>query len=196
MARRPVDAAAERKRLLDAIEALILKHGSAKASVSDAAAMCGMSQSNAYRFFPSKAALMAAVADRWFEKVETAVGVVADGPGPGIVKLRAMIVAQYAIKRAQLDADEALFAAYLNLAAANPEAPRGHVTRLRAAMLNLVKAAFTEGHFTARPPGRTAALIEAATVAVRDPWQIRDRRRDWTLKDTQALVDAVLSGLD
>ena len=59
-----------RKKLLEAAERHIKAHGPKKLTVSDIAAECGMSQSNAYRFFHSKGDLLEAVGERWFAEIE------------------------------------------------------------------------------------------------------------------------------
>lgn len=196
MPRPAVDAAVERRRILEAVETKLKRYGAARITVTEAAAACGMSQSNAYRFFPSKQALMAAVADRWFAEVEAACTAIAGEPGPAIDRLARFLLAQYRLKRARLDADPRLFAAYLDLAAANPAAVTGHVARLSELLRRLVAQAVREGHFEHHAPRKTADLIKAATISVCDPWQILQRRQNWTDADTTALIAATLGGLD
>ncbi|MEE2864381.1 MAG: TetR/AcrR family transcriptional regulator, partial [Pseudomonadota bacterium] len=66
MARPKVENAEIRESLLQAAEHRLRRQGSPRFSVTDLAADCRMSQSNVYRFFPNKAALMAGLAERWF----------------------------------------------------------------------------------------------------------------------------------
>ena len=66
MARPQTDIEAGRERLLDQVEDLVRKRGSADIAMNELASAAGMSPSNLYRFFESKEALLEAVAERWF----------------------------------------------------------------------------------------------------------------------------------
>jgi len=71
MARPQTDIDAGREQLLEVVDDLVRKRGSADISMTDLAAAAGMSPSNLYRFFANREALLEAVAERFFaEKVK------------------------------------------------------------------------------------------------------------------------------
>ncbi|KTS39151.1 TetR family transcriptional regulator [Methylobacterium indicum] len=60
-----LDSAEERRtRILDAAEACFVRHGFHRATMHDVAAEAGMSPGNLYRYFPSKDAIVAGLAER------------------------------------------------------------------------------------------------------------------------------------
>ncbi len=61
----PLPPAADRKsRILDAAERCFVRNGFHKSTMQDVAAECGMSPGNLYRYFPSKDAIVAGLAER------------------------------------------------------------------------------------------------------------------------------------
>ena len=81
MPRPPTDKDQVREQMLQATEELLKKYGPSRITVSDVAAACGMSQSNAYRFFPSKKALIEAGAMRWFRDIDAELHDIANSDG-------------------------------------------------------------------------------------------------------------------
>lgn len=60
-----LDSTEERRtRILDAAEACFVRHGFHRATMNDVAAEAGMSPGNLYRYFPSKDAIVAGLAER------------------------------------------------------------------------------------------------------------------------------------
>ncbi|TNC15214.1 TetR/AcrR family transcriptional regulator [Methylobacterium terricola] len=60
-----LDSTEERRtRILDAAEACFVRHGFHRATMSDVAVEAGMSPGNLYRYFPSKDAIVAGLAER------------------------------------------------------------------------------------------------------------------------------------
>jgi TetR/AcrR family transcriptional regulator, repressor for uid operon len=60
----PVSPPDRKNRILDAAERCFVRTGFHKATMQDVAADCGMSQGNLYRYFPSKDAIVAGLAER------------------------------------------------------------------------------------------------------------------------------------
>lgn len=67
------------ERILDTAEEVLRRFGPAKATVLDVARALGVSHGSVYRHFPSKAALRAAVAERWLARVSTPLVEIATG---------------------------------------------------------------------------------------------------------------------
>ena len=158
--------------MLEATERLIKAHGPRKLTVSDVAAACGMSQSNAYRFFPSKQALLEAVGERWFAAIEEELGGIAASDEPPAEQLVRFVVRQYELKRARFADDPALFRSYLELGLAHMGIVERHLNRLHAQLEAIMERCGRAGLLGGRDPGEAAELVEAMTVRFRDPGQI------------------------
>lgn len=189
------DVAAAREALLVAAEALLKRNGGRRLTVSEVAAECGMSQSNAYRFFPSKAALLQAVGERWFEGIETALAAVVAADSAPEAALRRFLLTHLELKRARFDADPALFRAYLALAEPNMAIVERHLVRLRRLLAVLVARLLGRDDPDDPAVARTVLLVEDLTVAFRDPRVIATRRAEFTDARAEAVVAAILAVL-
>lgn len=172
MPRPKTDIAAVRKKLLEAAERHIKAHGPKKLTVSDIAAECGMSQSNAYRFFHSKRELLEAVGERWFAEIERELADIAASRQPPAEQLVRFILRQYELKRARYADDPELFRAYLALGVANVSIVERHLNRMHAQLEAIMQRCGEDGLLGGREPGEAANLVEAMTARFRDPGQI------------------------
>ena len=66
MARPQTDLEAGREQLLDIATAMIEERGNAALTMTELAALAGMSPANLYRYFENKEAVIEAIAGRWF----------------------------------------------------------------------------------------------------------------------------------
>ncbi len=195
MARPRTDIAAGRETLLAACDALIKCNGGAKLTVSAVAAACGMSQSNAYRFFPSKAALLETVATRWFEDVEDALAGVAESRGEPERALRDFVLTLLRLKRDRFDADPALFNAYVELGMRNMHVVERHVRRMHDLFAGIVARYLAAHGLNHLDHAATTALLEDMTVLFRDPRLIASHRHLCTDARANAVLDAALKAL-
>jgi AcrR family transcriptional regulator len=145
-------------RLL-AIAAQQLKaHGAKAVTVVGVAELAGMTHANVYRYFPSKAALIDAIAARWLKNLEATIAEIADAPDPADDKLERLIQAQARAQRDLLANDRHLFDVYCSATENNRALVRKHRARLR----ELVERVLDEGMATAKfdPRDRDRALVE------------------------------------
>ena len=187
MPRPKIDIDAKRRELLDSAEQLIDRHGTSKVTMQDISAACGMSQSNIYRFFSNKEELLAGLADRWFEEVESELTAVMGTEGTAGEILERFIRTQFEMKRDRYDENPELFIKYLSLAMMNPESVERHVRKLRSWLQRLVKNCLVERKVSRRLVG----LIEDMTIKFRDPHLISAHRAECT----DARLDAVLQAV-
>jgi len=191
MARPKVEADEIREALLLAAEHRLRRLGSPRLSVTDLAADCRMSQSNVYRFFPNKTALMAALAERWFAEIEAAILEKIAAEQSWQSKLRAFVRIQLDLKSERHDEDPDLFRAYLTLARENPEPVTMHVARLQQVLDGILGTVFEE------PEKRRAReFVEDATQLFRDPFLIARLRPRCTAERADAVIEAVIAALE
>jgi TetR/AcrR family transcriptional regulator, repressor for uid operon len=79
----PIAPAIDRRvRILDAAERCFVRNGFHKSTMQDVAAECGMSPGNLYRYFPSKDAIVAGLAERDREQFNADFARLVDAPDP------------------------------------------------------------------------------------------------------------------
>ncbi len=184
-----------RKRLLAATEDLLRAHGSKRVTVSDVAAACGMSQSNAYRFFASKQALLEAVGERWFAAIEHELAEIAASNEPPAEQLVRFVVRQYELKRGRYAEDPDLFRSYLELGLANTGVVQRHLNRLHAQLEAIMQRCSEHNLIGGRDPGEAAALVEAMTVRFRDPGLIIQNYETDSARRAAEAAGLILAGL-
>lgn len=177
-------------RILDACEALIRRHGPAKATVVDVARALDMSHANVYRHFPSKAALREAVTERWLNRVSAPLAAVAAGEGPASARLAAWIRKLAAIKREKVLGDPELFAAYRTLAAEHTGVAERHVKGLVAQLAAIVADGMAAGEFVSGDAVATAVALLDASSAFHHPQRVGDTAGD---PDVDARLETVIA---
>lgn len=184
----PVDPAA--LRMLDAAEALIRRHGPAKATVVDVARALGMSHGNVYRHFPSKAALREAVVARWLHAILPPLEALVAGAAPAPARLADYVRTLAAVKRAKVIDDPELFAAYHALAEEHRAAVAAHVATLVAHLAAILAQGRAEGAWRVADPSATARAVLDATLRFHHPHHVPDTAAD---PGAPARLEAVLA---
>jgi TetR/AcrR family transcriptional regulator, repressor of the ameABC operon len=182
-------------RMLEATERLVRIHGHRKVTVSDVAAACGMSQSNAYRFFPSRQALLEAVGERWFAGIEEELRVVVASNEPPADQLVHFVVRRYELMRTRHAEDPDLFQAYLELGLDDVDVVQRHVDRSRALLAEIMRRCSARGLIGGRDPATAAELVEAMTTRFRDPVQIVRYVEEDSVRRAAEVAGIVLAGL-
>jgi AcrR family transcriptional regulator len=179
-----------RQRFALAAEDVLRDNGGAELVLADVAARLGMSQSNSYRYFPDRQALISLLADTWFATVEAEVAAAVseqDGPEAQVVQ---WVLATMRAKCARHDADPVLFRAYLKLAVNEPDAIARHLARLRdmvrPALAKLTSAAEAEP---------ALAVLEDATILFRNPYLISENRAALSEARAEQVTRAIVRSL-
>ena len=127
MARPQTDIEAGRMELIEVVDDLVRKRGSADISMTELAAAAGMSPSNLYRFFENKEALLEAVAEKWFaDKIQIMEDVV-ELDLSARDKMFAFFARRFAATVAQYEAEPELYKSYLEIGSLYFEVVRGYV---------------------------------------------------------------------
>jgi AcrR family transcriptional regulator len=158
-------------RILDATEQVLRRHGADKANVVDVARVLGMSHGNVYRHFPSKKALLEAVAVRFACAMAAPLeAIVRDAGRPASQRLAEWAETLRAAKRRRLEADPELFRVYFDIVALAAGAVQAHVAELAGQLARIVRDGVSSGEF---PPGvdpaRAARALLQATSAFHHP---------------------------
>lgn len=176
-----------------------LARGGAKAvTVVGVAEAAGMTHANVYRYFPSKAALIDAVAARWLKRLEAALAEIADAPDPADDKLERLIQALARAQRDLLAGNRHLFDVYCAAIEASRAPIRKHRARRRQLLERVLDEGMATGQFDPRDRDRALAFIGDAAHRFIDPLAVRldaDMPRDIADARLAAVIRVVLRAL-
>ncbi len=130
-----------RRRILEAAKANLRRFGADKVTVVDIARDLGMSHSNVYRFFRTKAEILDAVVEEWLAEGKALLGRLSASPGAAGERLERLVLAMLARKRINRTEDAALFDLYHRILAERPAA----LARYDAAQFAAVKRIIADG---------------------------------------------------
>ncbi len=146
------------QRILDAAEAALRRYGVEKTNVVDIARALGMSHGNIYRYFPSKQALINAVAMRWLEAVTSPLKAIADDPSrPAAERLAVWFDTLRTIKRRKVRDDPELFRLHREVTGQSPGAVEEHVGTLVGQIEKMIVEGMAAKEFSRRLDAKAAA---------------------------------------
>ncbi|MGY2050068.1 TetR family transcriptional regulator [Methylobacterium sp. JK268] len=160
-------------RLLAIAAEHLRRVGHRQVTVVAVAAEAGMTHANVYRYFPSKTALVDAVAGRWQREVETELAAIADAPDPADDKLERLLTALAALQREVLAQDPHLFAVHLDATVESRPIARRHRGRLRTLVERVVDEGLNGGAFQLRDRERALAFVFDASHRFLHPASIQ-----------------------
>lgn len=197
---RPAAALAVDARLLAIASDHLRRLGPRRVTVVAIATAAGMTHANVYRYFPSKTALIDAVAGQWLKRLEGLLAQIADAPDPADDKLERLILAIAKANRDLLRADRHLFDVYAAAAETSRALVRKHRARLRHLTERVVEEGVATGVFEPRDRDKAVAYVADATyrfttpVAVRSdadmPQDVFDARLGATIRAVQRALAA------
>jgi AcrR family transcriptional regulator len=151
-----------------------LRHNGARGvTVVGVAEAAGMTHANVYRYFPSRAALIDAVAARWLKGLEVTLGEIADAPDPADDKLERLLVAIAQAHRDLLVRDRHLFDVYVDAAETSRAVIRKHRARQRHLIDRVVDEGVATGIFEPRERERALAFVTDAVFRFINPVAVR-----------------------
>ena len=189
------EAALTREQILETAEDVLRRFGPAKATVVDVARALGVSHGTVYRHFPSKAALRAAVTERWLDRAHVALPAVATGPQPPDRRLRIWLETLFEAKRHKALDDPELFATYRVLTSESSALVGEHLSVLEAQLAVIIAEGQDDGLFAAGDPRTLAHAVFQATSHFHDPEYAASWSGPTVAEDLAALTDLLLRGL-
>lgn len=185
-------------RLLAIAAEQLRLHGARSVTVVGVAEAAGMTHANVYRYFPSKAALIDAVADRWLKSLEATLVEIADSPDPSDDKLERLIQAVAHAHRELLAKDRHLFDVYVDATEASRAIVRKHRIRQRQLIDRVVDEGIATGMFDPRDRDRAVAFVGDAAFRFINPLPVRldaDMPRDLADARLAAVIRVILRAL-
>jgi AcrR family transcriptional regulator len=182
-----------------AIAADQLRAGGARAlTVVGVAQAAGMTHANVYRYFPSKAALIDAVAARWLTSLEATIADIADAPDPADDKLERVIQAIARLQRDLLARDRHLFDVLCDATVSSRALIRKHRARLRQLFERVLDEGVATAKFEPRERDRALAFIWDGAFRFINPLAVRldaDTPRDILDQRLGAVIRVTLRAL-
>jgi len=164
------DAGEMRDRILNTAEILLRRHGLEKLTVVDVARALNMSHGNVYRHVPSKAALRAAVIERWLDRVAEQTDAIARKDSPADIRLGEWLKGLATIKQRKVTADAEMLAAAAKVVREMPQIEQEHSARLRSQVAQILQDGLEDGTLPCvRDPQSTATAILNATFRYHHP---------------------------
>lgn len=171
-----VPAEASDTRILAAAGEHLRRFGALRTTIVAIARDVGMSHANVYRYFPSKEALIDAVAAQWLKPLETALHDIADGPDPADDKLERMLSAIQRAYRSELDGDPNLFLIFAAAVEEGRGIARKHRSRVQSEIQRVVEEGMNGGLFAFPDTRRALTLIFDALHRFLHPVAVRTDR--------------------
>lgn len=147
MARPQTDLEAGREQLLDIATAMIEERGNAALTMTELAALAGMSPANLYRYFENKEAVIEAIAGRWFAPKVAIMEEVVACELPPRRKMYEFYARRFTLIRSMWERDPVLFQTYCDVGEEHFEVVRSYVDLGDHYLGEIVAEAMTEGHF-------------------------------------------------
>jgi AcrR family transcriptional regulator len=157
------EEAATRLRILKAAKANLRRFGAGKTTVVDIARDLGMSHSNVYRFFRTKAEILDAVVEEWLADEDLLLAELAARPGTAGARIEGLLLALLARKLAKRDDDAELAELYHRILAERPAAMARHTAAVLAAFERIIAAGVRDGEFAPLDTAVTARVLGHAT---------------------------------
>ena len=155
------------QRILDAAEEVLRRYGAVKANVVDVARVLGMSHANIYRHFPSKKALLDAVAARWLHAVSAPLEMIAgDQTRPASERLAAWFDALREAKKYKHRDDPELFRVYQSITEDLHGVVGAHIGALLGQLEHIIADGIAAGEFLADldAPAAARAFLQATAM--------------------------------
>lgn len=179
-----IEQALTAEKILAAAEEVLRRFGPDKANVIDVAKTLGVSHGTIYRHFPSKAALLEAVVERWLGRIISPLAVIAAEDGPAVERLQRWFDILVTLKRRKLGEDPELFATYLASAGQPYGSFVDEAGRLKTHIAKILDDGIRQGVFSAMDSAQTGAAIFDGTLKFHHPahaglWNGKDIDRDF-----------------
>ncbi|GEO12550.1 TetR/AcrR family transcriptional regulator [Microvirga aerophila] len=160
-------------RLLAIADDQLKRLGPKQVTVVAIADAAGMTHANVYRYFPSKAALIDAVAGQWLKALETRIADIADAPDPADDKMERLIQAWSQTHRDLLTQNRHLFDVYCTATETSRALIRKHRTRMRQLIERVIDEGIATGKFEPRDREKALAYVSDAAYRFINPLAIR-----------------------
>ena len=177
-----------RQRILAKADELFRHFGFAKTTVADIAAGLAMSPANIYKFFPSKDAIIQAVAEQEVAELKKLIEAAVSSSAGALARIEALALAIFHWHRELLRHESQLFQLVLFVNAQSWDCARDFKAFLLQAITKLIEAGVQSGEFHLSDSSATARVLIDCLAVVIEPTASPDPNNKLTEKRVRALV--------
>lgn len=193
------DAAATRKRIIEAAESLFREVGYLKTTVSDIASSLGMSPANIYRYFPTKASINEAICDLLIRHIESKCYDALTKDGTSTERISHLILEYHKIIKNNIIKEKRLYDMVAVAMEEHWPVVRDHTERMIELLRIIVEQGVLSGEFKNKNPATMAKSVYAAISFFIYPTliehAINDDSVDSMEEDLKQLLDLIIYGL-
>ncbi|SDU37187.1 TetR/AcrR family transcriptional regulator [Stappia sp. ES.058] len=191
----PTAAPGTAGRALATASDLLRASGPDHVTVTEIARRLGMSHSNIYRFYSSKADLLDAVMAAWLGEIETALDEALASVSAPADRLASYVLTFSDEMHGRASADPRGFAAYAALSERAEAAMGAHATACRKRVEAILADGMAQGVFADGDASAVARAIDNATLCLRHPKLVHTARSQASGEDAEDLVILILDGI-
>ena len=177
-----------RQRILAKADELFRHFGFAKTTVADIAAGLSMSPANIYNFFPSKDAIIQAVAEQELAKLIKSIEAAVSSSSGALARIEALALAIFHWHRELLRNESQLFQLLLFANAQHWDCTRDFKAFLLQTIIKLIESGVQSGEFHLSDSKATARVLIDCLAVVIEPTASPDPDNKLTEKRVRALV--------
>ena len=177
-----------RQRILAKADELFRHFGIAKTTVADIAAGLSMSPANIYKSFPSKDAIIQAVAEQELAGLIKSIEAAVSSSSGALARIEALALAIFHWHRELLRNESQLFQLVLFVNAQHWDCTHDFKEFLLRAMTKLIEAGVQSGEFHLSDSSATARVLIDCLAVVLEPTASPDPNNKLTEKRVRALV--------
>ncbi|MDQ0564306.1 AcrR family transcriptional regulator [Rhizobium mesoamericanum] len=185
----------ERSRIVEAATAACRQYGPSKTNVADIARLLGKSPANVYKGFPSKAAILDAVAASFFETRFCFTLSAESGQASATERLKETVLGQHRLMLQARDNDAQMFSLMALAAEDNWPSFKRYLKRLEAAVGELILAGIAAEEFAQAKIEVAASCFCASISVLWDPRIIEALPSSRCDMSAHELVSFAVSGL-
>jgi AcrR family transcriptional regulator len=195
MARPHSDIESGREALIDLVTDQIKERGLGVITVTEVTALAGMSPAGFYRYFPSKDALIEAVAERWFQPKLAIMEEVVTSDLPPRRKMYEFFARRFVLMKAEWERDPVAFATYVDLGREHFDLVRSYVDLGDHYLAEIIGEAMAEGCFEGLSIDEALSLINQMVSVYVNIGAMEPIMAKLTEDKLARIIDAVFDGL-
>jgi AcrR family transcriptional regulator len=153
-----------RALIVETARAHLRRFGEDRMTIVGIARDMGMSHANVYRYFPSKAAIIESVLDRWLSRVENLIGEIACRDGTAAERIEAVVIEIHRRRRAKFKLEPELFESFRRVIVSRSDAVERRQEKIKAMFAQMIREGIAAGEFRPVDPGEAATVLEDATA--------------------------------
>jgi len=198
-----IDSLAIKNHIIDTAEDLFRDIGYVKTTVSDIARHLGMSQSNIYRYFPTKASINETICDRLVHSIEDQCWESLVKDGTSIERLKRFISKYHKVIRVNIIKEQKLYDMISIAMNEHWDVIQKHSQRIRDLLKIIIDQGIASGEFRSIDSAKMALAIHESLAVFIYPSLIEhwvadaqhDNKPDSLEEELENLLDLILHGL-